>query len=81
MAHDSKPSSRDPPIDCADVRYIVYNDFVVYADLKRERSNIPELVAVSGAAWAEKPLKCELSDRQAVLTEVTDAELLWISSQ
>lgn len=52
-------------------------DIPVYADLKKERSNIPQLVAVSGAAWAEKPLKCALSDRRAVLTEVAIQALLY----
>lgn len=40
------------------------------ADLKKERSKVPELVAVTGAAWARHPVKCELSDKEAVMIEV-----------
>ena len=77
MAHDSSSDSGDPRLDCAYVQETIDDGVLVYADLKRERSNVPQLVAVSGAAWAENPIKCELSDRQAVLTEVSHAPVLW----
>ncbi len=43
---------------------------VTCADLKKERSRVPELVAVTGSAWTSHPLKCELSEKKAVITEV-----------
>ena len=77
MVHDSSPDSRDPRLDCTYVHEIIDDDVVVYADLKRERSDVPQLVAVSGAAWAENPIECELSDRRAVLTEVLHPQIIW----
>ena len=43
----------------------------LYADLNKEGGRSSELVAVTGIAWSSHPLKCELSDRKAILAEVS----------
>ena len=52
----------------------MHNFLAGIADLKSKVHNVPILVAVRGHVWTDSPLKCELTEKPAVIAEVRTPE-------